>query len=73
MLKFRQLFGLVVVFLFLIVDEVSSLLRVASGLVTQRSSSFYLSLQKLNTARDHALNRSLVTGLQGDFPPCYSL
>ena len=66
MLNFRQLVGVVAVLLFLLVDEVSSFLRVARDGFVKRSSPF-LSLRK-PTATEHAVQRSRMTGLSGELP-----
>ena len=62
MFKLRQLFGVVLVLLFLIIDKVSSFLEVTRDGLVQRST--FLSLRKL-TVNDRALQRSRVTGLSG--------
>jgi len=66
MFKLRQFFGLVVVFLFFVVDKVSSFLglKVTRDGLVQHSYSF-LSLQKL-TVNDHALKRSQMIALSGE-------
>ena len=63
MFKLRQLFGVVLVLLFLIIDKVASFLKVTRDGLVQHSSTF-LCFRKL-TVNDHALQRSRVTGLSG--------
>ena len=63
MFKLRQLFGVVLVLLFLIIDKASSFLKVTRDGLVQRST--FLFLRKLTVNDDHALQRSRVTGLSG--------